>query len=143
MTNSGVLVPIVGGAQNGRTFYVDIKVQAPTLTPTLAPPVFAVTSVTYSAATFNENTYVACPIVTANITVNGPGAVNYHFTRSDGSSTNGTLNFAAAGTQSVSEKWYLGSAAVPPPGGFWLGIYIDTPNHQDFGHTAIVPCTAP
>jgi hypothetical protein len=121
-------------------FYVQIKVQNPATATNTSAPAFAVTSVTYSVGTFNEPGYVSCPIVTANITTNGAGAVGYHWVRPDGNSTSGTLNFASAGSQSVSEKWYLGSAATPP---FWLGIYIDTPNHQNFGNINISPCTSP
>ena len=140
---SGALIPIEGGFQ-GVSFYVDIKVKspdAPTATNTSPAPVFAVTSVTYIASTFNEGTYVNCPTVTASITANGVGDVTYHWTRSDGSSGSvQSIHFDAAGTKNVSEKWYLGSAAA---GTFWMGVYVDTPNHQDFGHTAIAKCTAP
>jgi len=139
VTSGSVLVPMVNGNQ-GKTFYVDIKVANATSTPTNTPAAFAVTSVNYSVGTFNESGYTACPIVTANITANGAGTVTYHWVRPDGNSTSGTLTFGSAGTQSVTEKWYLGSAAIAP---FWLGVYIDTPNHQDFGHTNISPCTSP
>jgi len=123
-------------------FYVVIKVQNPvTATNTLPPAiVFAVTGVTYSVGTFDEPGFTGCPIVTANITTNGAGTVSYHWVRPDGDSTSGALIFASAGTQSVSEKWYLGSAATAP---FWLGIYIDAPNHQSFGHANIATCTTP
>lgn len=116
------------------TFYVDIKVSG-------GGP-FAVTSVNYSVSTFDENTYDNCPIVTANITTNGAGTVTYYWTRSDGSnSSTETLDFASAGTKSVERKWYLGSGASGS--NFWLGIYIDDPNHQDFGHANVSKCTAP
>jgi hypothetical protein len=116
------------------TFYVDIKVGG-------GGP-FAVTSVTYNVSTFDENTYNDCPIVTAEITTNGAGSVTYYWTRSDGSnSPTDTLNFASAGTKSVERKWYLGSGASGS--NFWLGIYIDDPNHQDFGHANVSKCAAP
>jgi len=142
-TNGGVLVPIVNGS-NGRTFYVDIKVQiAVTATYTLPPAVvFAVTSVNYTVGTWNSPGYVNCPKVTANITTNAAGTVTYHWTRSDGNSTSGTLTFASAGTQSISAEWGLGSVWA---GGAdeWMGIYIDTPNNQDFGHVVMPACTTP
>ena len=116
-------------------FYVDIKVGG-------GGGIFAVTSVTYNVTTFDENTFVDCPKVTANITANGAGTVTYTWTRSDGSSSpTETLDFASAGTKSVVKKWYLGSGASGST--FWLGIYIDDPNHQDFGHANVSKCTAP
>ena len=115
--------------------YVQIKVK------TAPSPAFAVTSVNYSVSTWDSAGHVNCPKVTANITTNGAGTVKYHWLRSDGSSsTTKTLNFGSAGTQSVEYKWALGSGAV---GSFWVGIYIDDPNHQDFGHTTVTKCTIP
>jgi hypothetical protein len=140
-TNGNVLLPIVNGYQ-GTSFYVDIKVQGPaTATNTTAPP-FAVSSVTYVLGTWNSPGFVSCPKITANITTNSAGTVNYHWTRSDGTNTNGTLVFGSATTQSISVEWSLGSAAAPAPDE-WMGIYIDTPNHQDFGHITMPPCTSP
>ncbi len=102
---------------------------------------FAVTSVNYDRSTFNENTYQGCPIVTAHISANGEGDVTYHWTRSDGAKGQSqTIHFNSAGTKDVQEKWYLGSAAT---GTHWLGIYIEDPNHQDFGHKNVNPCTSP
>ena len=104
---------------------------------------FAVTHVSFDLSTFDEGGYyVGCPIVTAHITTNGAGDVQYHWTRSDGASAPvNNLHFNSAGTKDVSEQWYLGSGA--PSGTYWLGIYIDSPNHQDFGHKNVNKCTAP
>lgn len=114
-------------------FYVQIKVSSET---------FAVIHVTYDLSTFNEGSYTGCPIVTAHITTNGAGDVQYHWTRSDGASGSvETLHFNSAGTKNVQEKWYLGSGA--PAGTYWLGIYIDAPNHQDFGHINVNKCSSP
>ena len=116
------------------TFYVTIKVSG-------GGP-FAVTSVTYSVSTFSEGTYVNCPKVTANITTNGAGTVTYDWKWSDGGNTpSESITFASAGTKSVEQTWRLGSGASGTD--FWIGIYIDTPNHQDFGHASISKCTAP
>jgi len=114
-------------------FYVRIKVEG-------GP--FAVIHVTYDLSTFNEGDYyTGCPIVTAHITTNGAGDVQYHWTRSDGASAPvQSLHFNSAGTKNVQEKWYLGSGAS---GTHWLGIYIDEPNHQDFGHINVNNCTTP
>ncbi len=114
-------------------FYVRIKVEG-------GP--FAVIHVTYELSTFNEGSYTGCPIVTAHITTNGAGDVQYHWTRSDGAAFPvESLHFNSAGTKNVQKKWYLGSGA--PAGTYWLGIYIDEPNHQDFGHINVNKCTAP
>jgi Ig-like domain-containing protein len=119
-------------------FYVRIKVKS--TGGGGGTPVFAVTGVTYDLSTFNEGTYTGCPIVTAHITTNGAGDVQYHWVRSDGPESTQTLHFASATTKDVSEKWYLGSAAS---GTQWLGIYVDDPNHQDLGHININKCTTP
>ena len=101
---------------------------------------FAVTNVNYTLSTFNDGSYTGCPIVTAHITVNRAGDIQYHWVRSDGPESAQTLHFSSASTQDVSEKWYLGSGAA---GTQWLEIYIDTPNHQNFGSININKCTTP
>ncbi|RME86928.1 MAG: hypothetical protein D6770_10705, partial [Anaerolineae bacterium] len=103
---------------------------------------FAVIHVTYDLSTFDEGIYTGCPIVTAHITTNGAGDVKYHWTRSDNASTPvETLHFNSAGTKDVQKEWRLGSGA--PPDTYWLGIYIDEPNHQDFGHINVNKCSSP
>lgn len=104
---------------------------------------FAVIHVSYDLGTFNEGSYHDCPIVTAHIETNGEGDVQYHWTRSDGASAPvQTIHFNSAGTKNVQEKWYLGSvwAGGSPE---WLGIYIDAPNHQGFGHINVNACSSP
>jgi hypothetical protein len=107
----------------------------PTQTPSPEPVEFAVTSVTY---TFSEDPVdhggkSDCPLVTAHITVNGGGDVTYAWKRSDGSGPPPeSLHFAAAGTQDVSQGWWL--PHIQEGTEHWLGIYIDDPNHQQFGH---------
>ncbi|GAB4541376.1 MAG: hypothetical protein Fur002_09680 [Anaerolineales bacterium] len=134
VTNSGVSVPIVSGYQ-GRSFYVDIKVQnaataTATATATTVAPAFAVTSVSFT----NSG---ACGgfTATANITTNGAGDVTYHFVRSDGgidTLTHPTLTFGSADTQSAEPYTWT----VTAPGSYWIDIYIDAPNHQQFGRAA-------
>lgn len=115
----------------------------PTFTPTKVPAIFAVTSVNYAVSKWSDAGHTDCPRITATITVNGPGSVTYSWTRSDGaSSPSGTLTFDAAGSKSVSADWALGSVWAPAPAE-WMGIYIDDPNHQDFGHANMPACTAP
>ncbi len=69
--------------------------------------------------------------ITAAITTTGAGSVTYHWVRSDGATDTAThpaLVYGSAGTQSVSTDWY-----VSAHGSFWMDIYIDSPNHQQFG----------
>ena len=126
-TNGGVLVPVVNG-HLGKSFYVDIKVQIPVTSTFTLPPaiVFAVTS----APVTNGGTCGAFT-ATANIITNGAGSVTYHWVRSDGAidaAPHPALVFASAGTQSVNTAW-----SVSAPGSYWIDIYIDTPNNQQFG----------
>lgn len=97
--------------------YVMIKVQS-------GP--FAVTSVNMSVSG-------SCGgfTITANITSNGAGAVTYKWKRSDGAIDNANhpdVVFASAGTKSVNTTW-----SVSATGSHWMDIYIDEPNHQQFG----------
>lgn len=121
-TNTGVLVPIVNGSQ-GKSFYVDIKVQNP-VTATNTPPVFAVTNVVFTVTGTCPNFNYTYSIVT-----NGTGTVNLHRVFSDGGTDTApvTMVFAAAGTQT--------SPGIPVVSGTssWTDIYIDNPNHQQFG----------
>ena len=109
-------------------FYVQIKSQnpaEPTKTLTPAPAAFAVTSVTFTnVGGCNGFT------TTANITVNGAGTVNLHWIRNDGATppVPPPLVFAAPGTQSVNISW-----TTTAPGTHSFDIYIDSPNHQQFG----------
>jgi len=87
---------------------------------------FAVTSVNMSSSGGCGNF-----AINASITTNGAGSVTYHWIRSDGATDTAThpaLVFSSAGTQSVSTNWY-----VSAHGSFWMDIYIDSPNHQQFG----------
>lgn len=143
VTNNNVLVPVAGGYQ-GRSFYVDIKVQAPTATPTNTTTPFAVTGITYSIGTWSDAGHTNCPRITANITTNGAGTVNFKWKREDiqaGGATQ-TLNFASAGTQSVNYDWARGSVWAGQA--TWVGIYVESPNNQDFGKIDFsTACTSP
>jgi len=128
-TNAGVLVPIVNGSQ-GKSFYVDIKVQNP-ITATVTPSLFAVTSVSVASGG-SCGAFTA----TANITTNGAGTVTYHWVRSDGaadSAAHPPVVFTAAGTQSVNTTW-----SASGTGTYWIDIYIDSPNNQQFGRATFV-----
>ena len=113
-------------------FYVQIKVQNPVIATNTLPPaiVFAVTSVTFSVTG-------TCPnfSYTYNITTNGAGTVTSHRVFSNPLTTDTlprTFTFLAAGTQSVTETVYMGAPATTT----WTDIYIDTPNHQQFGRAS-------
>lgn len=113
-------------------FYVQIKVQnpaEPTKTNTPVPAAFAVTSVS-----FTNSGGCGGFTATANITANGAGSVTYHWVRSDGATDTAVhppVVYAAAGSQSVSTTW-----SASAPGTFWIDIYIDTPNPQQFGRAS-------
>ena len=116
---SGVLIPVQGGTQ-GKSFYVDIKVGVVSGGP------FAVTSVSVSVSGSCGNF-----TITANVTANGPGNVTYKWIRSDGATdtvTHPPIVYSAAGSQSVNTTW-----SVSASGSYWMDIYIDDPNNQQFG----------
>ena len=118
---SGALIPIISGYQ-GKSFYVDIKVGS-------TGGAFAVTHVTFTITGSCGSFHIAVAITT-----NGAGTVQYHRVWSDGGtdSTPGSLDFASAGTKTVSFDSSTSSAG-------WMDIYIDSPNHQQFGR-ATYPC---
>ena len=104
-------------------FYVQIKVQDS------GAGKFAVTSVNFSS-TGGCGGFTA----TASIVVNKAGTVTYHWVRSDGATdtvSHPPLEFADAGSKSVSWDWNTTAA-----GAKWIDIYIDTPNHQQFGRAS-------
>ena len=65
------------------------------------------------------------------ITTNAAGTVEYHKVYSDGGTDNnpGTLDYASAGTKSFS----FDNSMSAPHTTTWIDIYIDSPNHQQFG----------
>jgi hypothetical protein len=100
------------------TFYVTIKVGG-------GGP-FAVTSVSMSVSGGCGNFQIQ-----ADITTNGAGTVTYKWIRSDGATDTAThpdLVFDSAGTKSVTTSW-----STTASGDKWMDIYIDKPNHQQFG----------
>jgi len=104
-------------------FYVQIKVTGGGGGGGSGP--FAVTSVSF-------NVTGSCPNfnVSVNITTNAAGTITYHFLSSDSSSTSPTsLVFSSASTQTISFARYFGAAHSS----LWTDIYIDSPNHQQFG----------
>jgi len=70
----------------------------------------------------------------ADITTNNSGEVKYHWIvresgHADLETAVASITFNAAGTKDVSMLW----TGCPHSGSFTASIYIDTPNHQEFG----------
>ncbi len=103
-------------------FYVQIKVNGGGGGSSL----FAVTSVSF-------NVTGSCPNfnMTVTVTANGAGTVNLHRIFSSGTDTTPkTLTFSGAGSQTIDYgPVYFGAAHSSE----WTDIYIDSPNHQQFG----------
>lgn len=105
-------------------FYVQIVVNSGTSGGT--PGAFAVThvefTVTGSCGAFHT---------TVSVTTNGAGTVNYHKVYSDGGTDTapGTLDFASAGTKAFTFDNAMSTAHTST----WIDIYVDNPNHQQFG----------
>jgi hypothetical protein len=107
--------------KNFATFYVDINVGGEG-----GGGSFAVTSVDLSVSGGCGNFQIE-----ADITTNGAGTVTYNWVCSDGATDNAShpdLVFNSAGTKSVTTSW-----ATNASGDKWMDIYIDQPNHQQFG----------
>ena len=103
-------------------FYVQIVVNS-------GGGAFAVTHVSFETTGSCGNFHIK-----VSITTNAAGEVDYHRVWNDGGTdtTPGTLTFTAAGTKSFN----VDSTAS---GTGWMDIYIDSPNHQQFGR-ATYPC---
>jgi len=101
---------------------------------------FAVTSVSTSV----DSASAACPhtfYFSANITTSAAGTVTYYWRiSSDGGTTftntsSQSITFGAASTQTVTF-----GQSFPAIGAYLVNIYIDNPNHQNFGGVT-VSCT--
>jgi hypothetical protein len=71
------------------------------------------------------------------MTANKAGSVKYHWIfrengHADITSTTETLNFTSAGTQEIGYLW----TGCPHSGNFTVSLYVDDPNHQEFGQAA-------
>ncbi len=106
-------------------------------------PAFAVTGVTFPAPTTPYTALTCSPLALdyqIDVAANGAGTVTYTITFSDSTSTNGSLPFSSAGTQSITGTWDVGTVASGTYT-YWFNIYIDNPNHQLFGpHSIEVTC---
>jgi hypothetical protein len=75
----------------------------------------------------------------ASIEANGPGTVTLHWVFSDGTTGfNSTLTYTGAGLKNASSSW---TVSADTSGSAF--VYIDTPNHQQFGPGAsfTIDCT--
>jgi hypothetical protein len=93
---------------------------------------FMVVSATLRAVP--ENYEGPCPTTIqfeGNITVNGPGRVDYRFRRSDGAASPiYTLRFQREGSQSVTHTWSIGGTSLPRFSE-WVSIKILAPNEME------------
>ena len=103
-------------------FYVKIIVNS-------VSTVFKVTHVNFNVTGICGNFHIK-----VSITTNGTGTVNFHRVWSDGGTDTlpGTFVYSAAGTKSVTYDSSTSSSG-------WMDIYVDSPNHQQFGR-ATYPC---
>lgn len=127
---AGQSLPIEKGF-NSRSFFVEIQVNAGASES--SPVKFAVTSVSFSTE-HSGSCAAGKYIVTATITVNRGGLVTYTWIRSDGGTgpaNSGSLEFDKAGSQSITFEWMTGAS------GLWVDLYIDEPNHQQFGRAML------
>ena len=97
-------------------------------------PLFAVTGVQNIQAFYISGRGAA---LTANVNVNRAGKIKYHWIlREPGQPTLTTpveeLTYNASGTKEISTLW----AACPHSGNFKASLYIDDPNHQEFGEAS-------
>ena len=105
---------------------------------------FAVTSVVTSVDSFSYTGVCQATLTfSAKIYTNGAGTVTYYWVRSDGSkSAEQTLTYTAAGRQTVTDTWSIGSPGAVING--WDKVYINVPNHQNFGPiTFSLSCYSP
>ncbi len=126
---AGVLLPVANGF-NGKSFYVEIKVGGGS-----SGGKFAVTSVSFTPS-HSGSCASGKYTIQATVTVNGPGEVTYYWVRSDGApdtAVRPALVFTAAGSQTISTEWNTSAT------GLWMDLYIDKPNHQQFGR-ALLNC---
>ncbi len=78
----------------------------------------------------------SCPNfnISIAITTTAAGTVTYNYVSSDGGSYPvNTLIFSSAGTQTITSSRYFGVAHSS----MWVDIYVDSPNHQQFGRATL------
>ncbi len=129
-SGGGVLLPVTGG-YNSKSFYVEIQVTGGATDN--GGGKFAVNSINF-AVTRDGSCASGKYIVNATITTNQAGQVTYTWIRSDGATgaaLNGSVNFDAAGSKTVTFEWTTSAT------GLWVDLYVDNPNHQQFGRASL------
>jgi hypothetical protein len=127
---TGEMLPVEKG-YTGKSFYVEIQVKSGS--PDSGGGKFAVTSVNFNVA-HSGSCGAGKYTITASITTNQAGEVTYTWMRSDGATgavNSGSLEFSEAGTKNITYEWTTGAT------GLWVDLYIDNPNHQQFGRATL------
>lgn len=127
------------GAGANQAFWVKIIVGSTSTPTTPTAAGFAITSVQNIQASPNSWNQ-ACPYsitLSADVTASSAGTATYYWVRSSDNAHTETKNivFASAGTTKVTYNLTGGA-----PGDVFAGtysLYIDNPNHQQFGGTAV------
>jgi hypothetical protein len=79
-------------------------------------------------------------IITANVTANEAGTIRYHWAQNPDDNeppVQGQINFAAAGTKSVTFEWLLKPDALQGISR-WVSFVVDSPAPQEFGRVEFV-----
>ncbi len=104
---------------------------------------FAIASVNYIQV---RDPATGCPakgtryIITASVTANEAGTIRYHWDQNPDDNEppeQGQINFAAAGTKSVTFEWLLKPDAVQDILR-WVTFVVDSPERQEFGRVEFV-----
>jgi hypothetical protein len=135
---SGARIPVTGGA-SGRSFYVEIRVGTGTgtgtgnSTPDNCGGKACVTSVGFSISRSGATCAATKFTITATITTNKAAEITYNWVSSEagGPTSNGSLSFDKGGSQTITVDW------TPGASGKWVDLYIDKPNHQQFGRATL------
>jgi hypothetical protein len=124
---------------NGVTFGLGSNFDRPWSIQITVQNLFAVTSASVSASPSSYSG--TCPTtidLTPSITTNGTGTVTYYLNIAGNPTDTYSMTFAAAGTQSGQKIAYVVNSSTS----LNVKVYIDYPNHQDFGFLTIpITCT--
>jgi hypothetical protein len=130
---SGARVPVSGGS-SGRSFYVEIKVGSGGTGSGTAEADSCGGKFCVSHVVFAIDASGACSVrqftVRVTISTNQGGDVSYSWvsSKTGGPTGGGTISFDGAGSQTVTSPTW-----TPGDGNQWVDIYIDKPNHYQFG----------
>lgn len=127
------------GAAANQAFWIKIIVGSTSTPTTPTAAGFAITSVQNIQASPNSWNQ-ACPYsitLSADVTASSAGTATYYWVRSTDNAQTETKNivFASAGTTKVTYTLTGGASGDVFAGNY--SLYIDNPNHQQFGGTAV------